>query len=179
MDSQSRSRRIALNLLFDQLLPLPAIAGLSDRLREEKAMLACGLASASHPFFAALIRRLIPELPLVVVADGVKSQEVLFQDLETWGKALASKGSKPHPLLYFPSWEVLPHEDKLPHSDVISERLETLLALGQPTAGPSPIIVTNIQAMVQRTFPPRDSRQSLPPTSPGRPTRSPRFCGMA
>jgi transcription-repair coupling factor (superfamily II helicase) len=31
--------------------------------------------------------------------------------------------------LFYPSWEILPHEGRLPHVDVISERLETLIAL--------------------------------------------------
>lgn len=141
--------------LLDQLLRIPAVAGLSDRLGKEKVLLAPGIAGSSHAFFAALIRRLFPNLPMVVVADGVKSQELLFQDLETWNHVFAPAGCNPPPLLYFPSWEVLPHEDKLPHSDVISERLETLLALGAPVPGESPIVVASIQAMVQRTFPPK------------------------
>ena len=31
--------------------------------------------------------------------------------------------------LFYPAWEILPHEAKLPHADVISDRLETLIAL--------------------------------------------------
>ena len=34
-------------------------------------------------------------------------------------------------LSFYPSWEVLPHETRLPHADVISERLETLVHLTQ------------------------------------------------
>jgi transcription-repair coupling factor (superfamily II helicase) len=36
----------------------------------------------------------------------------------------------PQPLFY-PSWEVLPNDVRLPHSDVISERLEMLVTLTQ------------------------------------------------
>ena len=34
-------------------------------------------------------------------------------------------------LLFFPEWEVFPHEGKLPHADVISDRLQTLVALAE------------------------------------------------
>jgi transcription-repair coupling factor (superfamily II helicase) len=79
----------------------------------------------------------------------------------------------PQPLFY-PSWEILPHEGRLPHVDVISERLETLLALTaqsqalslksqvhgpqlaaskRRTAQNAPLIVTSVVALLQRTFP--------------------------
>ena len=58
---------------------------------------------------------------------------------------------------FFPAWEVLPHESKLPHFDVISERLETLGALLDGSAGDSVAmlrpVVTSVTALLQRTFP--------------------------
>ena len=51
----------------------------------------------------------------------------------------------------------MPHEDRLPHADVISERLETLTALCHPgLAGTSraPVVVTSVMALLQRTFAP-------------------------
>src|SRR5205814_8516067 len=72
--------------------------------------------------------------------------------------------SQPSPLssqpLFYPAWEILPHEDKLPHSDVISERLETLIALTHHTSRitpHAPLVVTSVAAILQRSFP----RQSL------------------
>jgi transcription-repair coupling factor (superfamily II helicase) len=35
----------------------------------------------------------------------------------------------PNSSLFFPAWEVLPHDERLPHVDVIGDRLETLVAL--------------------------------------------------
>jgi transcription-repair coupling factor (superfamily II helicase) len=58
--------------------------------------------------------------------------------------------------LFYPAWEVLPHENMLPHADVISERLETLVALATHQAKPrpdAPVVVTNVTALLQRTFP--------------------------
>ena len=60
-------------------------------------------------------------------------------------------------LLFYPAWEILPHEDKLPHADTISDRLQTLISLaGQSQiANPkSPIVVTNVAALLQKTFAP-------------------------
>lgn len=63
------------------------------------------------------------------------------------------------PLQFFPAWEILPHEDKLPHADVISERLETLVSLmgsfpGKAGHSGTPRITTSVTALLQRTFPP-------------------------
>jgi transcription-repair coupling factor (superfamily II helicase) len=80
----------------------------------------------AQPFVAALLARLFPKRPIVVVTDGLKTQEMFQQDMETW----AGGHAKP---LFYPDWEILPHEERLPHADVVSERLATLVALaGQP-----------------------------------------------
>jgi transcription-repair coupling factor (superfamily II helicase) len=50
----------------------------------------------------------------------------------------------------------LPHEVRLPHADVISERLETLVALTHHASRithPAPLVVTSVVALLQRTFP--------------------------
>ena len=106
----------------------------------------------------------------MVVTDGLKTQESFQQDIATWlqvaaglqvsGAAetsvLQSATATGNPLFY-PSWEILPHEERLPHADVISERLETLVALlAQSTAHSprrTPLIVTSLAALLQRTFP--------------------------
>ncbi len=154
-------------------------------------MLSCaGISAAAQPFLAALLGRLFPHRTIVLVAEGLKTQESAQQDLATWlavkvegteegaevqsqepeaREVLAVAGttsthvsrftfhapSAPPPL-FFPPWEVLPHEARLPHADVISERLETLVALTQQAPlvpRPSPLIVTSVAALLQRTFP--------------------------
>jgi transcription-repair coupling factor (superfamily II helicase) len=62
--------------------------------------------------------------------------------------------------LFYPPWEILPHESRLPHADVISDRLTTLIALtehGTRNTQPAPVLVTSVAALLQRTFP----RQSI------------------
>jgi hypothetical protein len=65
----------------------------------------------AQPFVAALLARLFPKRPIVVVTAGLKTQEIFQQDMETW----AGGGAKP---LFYPDWEILPHEARLPHADV-------------------------------------------------------------
>jgi transcription-repair coupling factor (superfamily II helicase) len=63
-----------------------------------------------------------------------------------------------HDPFFYPAWEILPHETKLPHADVISERLETLVALqaARDKNDRPPVIVANGVALLQRTFSPAD-----------------------
>ena len=146
-------------------------------------MLSCaGICTAAQPFLAALLRHLFPQRPIVVVTEGLKTQESAQQDLATWlalgGEVQSPKskvqsqetasGSENHasritdhassapPPLFYPSWEVLPHEVRLPHADVISERLETLVALTHHASRitlHAPLVVTSVVALLQRTFP--------------------------
>ena len=153
-------------------------------------MLSCaGISAAAQPFLAALLRHLFPQRPIIVVTEGLRTQESAQQDLATWlalggeVQSLESKvqspkskvqGQEPKPRntqpatrntphapsslqpLFYPSWEVLPHDIRLPHADVISERLETLVALTQESKAQSPkskVVVTSVVALLQRTFP--------------------------
>ena len=75
------------------------------------------------------------------------------------GSAPSSILHPPPAPLFFPPWEILPHEGKLPHADVISDRLQTLVALADESAVHSPqsnIVVTCVTALLQKTFAPDD-----------------------
>ena len=120
--------------LFATVSNTPAAQDLR-RLVEAGGVLSCGEVSpAAQPFFAALLARMFPRRPVVVVTDGLKTQESFHQDLQTWLSRPGEKGP-----LFYPGWEVLPHDSRLPHADVISERLETLVALLQKTFAPGEI----------------------------------------
>lgn len=124
----------------------PAVQGLLKLAEQGGVLSVGGVHPAAQGFLAMLLRGQFRDHALVVVTEGVKAQESLQQDLETWWPLLG--GGKETPLFY-PSWEVLPHDSKLPHADVISERLHTLLALGSSS---SQVIVTSVQALQQKTF---------------------------
>jgi transcription-repair coupling factor (superfamily II helicase) len=142
---------------FKSIAQTPAVQALAQRVEAERILSLRRISAAAQPFLAALLRRLFPDCPLVVVTEGVKAQESFDQDVGTWLRLSESEhaASAPRPL-YYPAWEILPHESKLPHADVISERLETLVALARPDgleAAPAPLVVTNVVALMQRTFP--------------------------
>jgi transcription-repair coupling factor (superfamily II helicase) len=167
------------------------VQSLARRLEKGGVLSCSGIAASAQPFVAALARHLFPLRPIVLVTEGLKTQESAQQDLATW-LALETRGevqnpkakaraqasgdecqnpapkirdhvshptsqacSAPQPLFY-PAWEVFPHEATLPHADVISERLETLVALTQYATRNTPLvplIVTSVAALLQRTFP--------------------------
>jgi len=128
--------------LFADILKTPAVQSLARRVEQGGALAFSGVAASAQPFFAALLQVVFPRRPVVVVAGNLKMQESFQQDLETWAQVAAgglppaarkdSTNRAPSAgfnVLFYPAWEILPHEGKLPHADVISERLETLIAL--------------------------------------------------
>jgi transcription-repair coupling factor (superfamily II helicase) len=142
---------------------------------EKGRFLSCaGIPQSAQPFLVALLRFLCPTRQVVVVAEGVKVQERFHQDVQTWLRLAADESPRAdqpssldlESLLFYPAWETLPHESKLPHVDVISERLETLVALSawktsqrESAARKPPVVVTNVIALLQRTFPPDQLRR--------------------
>ena len=151
MSNLVRNRSVAVSAnIFEMVAQTPAVQSLLRRW-EKGAVWSCNAVTAgAQPFFTVLLRTILPHRPLVVVTDGLKSQERFQQDVETWWavqtaanghashcaptgvgvpapeRAAVEAFPKPH---FYPAWEVLPHEGRLPHADVISERLETLGAL--------------------------------------------------
>ena len=150
--------------LFSRISRTPAAQALAKRVESGGALSLREVDLAAQPFLAALLRHLFPDRTLVVVTEGVKAQERVDQDLTTWLQTESAPRSDSSPApsnpallrpLFYPAWEILPHESKLPHADVISERLETLIALSrvaQSLEAPPPLIVTTAVALMQRTF---------------------------
>ena len=140
--------------LFAALAETPAGQDLLRRVERGGAFSVEGLARSAQHFLAALLHGQAPGRVVVLVTDGLKAQESAQQDLETWFSAADGAAGSARPLFY-PAWEVLPHESKLPHADVISERLETLGMLRhyrQGSGGRGLVIATSVTALLQRTF---------------------------
>jgi len=135
------------------------VQSLVQRLERGGALFCSGVSGPAHPFLAALLHQQFPEQPLVVITSSLKTQEWFQQDVTTWLQANSAQSptpSTPSSALFYPAWETLPHEAKLPHSDVIAERLETLIALTHQVSRNAPPIITNVSALLQRTFVPTD-----------------------
>ncbi|MCS6770977.1 MAG: transcription-repair coupling factor [Kiritimatiellae bacterium] len=101
------------------------------------------LAWALHERFQRLI---------VAVADGPRTLDRLFRDLQTFG------GNRPGVLFYYPPWESLPGHGAPPHADLIGDRFATLRALSSPR--PPAVIATCVQALMLRTVPPASLREA-------------------
>jgi len=81
--------------LFADIAQTPAVQSIARRL-ENGGVLACaGVCPPAQPFFAALVKKLFPKRPVVIVTENLKAQESLQQDLETW------LGRSP---LFYPAW---------------------------------------------------------------------------
>ena len=116
-----------------------------------------GISEVARPFFTALLTRLLPRRPIVVVTDLLKTQESFQQDLETWASVQSNNSDPSFTPLFYPAWEVLPHENKLPHADTITDRLQALVALtNHPGSSKSQIVVASVTALLQKTFAPAD-----------------------
>ena len=159
--------------ILEPLRQAPVVSALRQRLVAGGVWRCDTVSSAAQPAFAILLRQFFPQRPLLIVSGDLKTQETIQQDLETWlaagaspaAAASSSAASVPRSArpLFFPAWEVLPHEPRLPHADVVSERLETLVALAAlpdrasaaaPAAATAPLINTSVTALLQPTFPP-------------------------
>jgi transcription-repair coupling factor (superfamily II helicase) len=140
----------AADKLFADILKTPAAQSLAQRLENGGVLSFSGIAQAAQPFFGALLQKIFQNRSIVVVTENLKTQESYQQDLEMW------LGASP---LFYPNWEIFPHENKLPHADVISERLQVLVSLCEASKVQSPkskVIVTNVVALLQKTFWPDD-----------------------
>jgi transcription-repair coupling factor (superfamily II helicase) len=162
---QNVSDSPATQALLAALSDSSPVRGLVRELASGGAVSLAGQAAAAWPLLAALLRQAFPRRAVLVVTADLKQQEWFHQDLQTWLAAtLASPaaGSSAPPALFFPAWEILPHEARLPHVDVVSERLECLAALlAAPPAGPAPVITTQALALTQRTFAPAELARRL------------------
>ena len=85
-------------------------------------------------------------LLVVVAADALDAQR-LVDEIPYFEPTLAVR-----PL---PDWETLPYDTLSPHQDLVSERLETLYRLSQPTAGGMDVLIVPATTALHRMAPPQ------------------------
>ncbi len=118
--------------------------------RLERCGEAYGLAPASWPFLAALLRRRRPETSLALVVEGARMLDRAAEELRTWTRWLPGDGSPAPRLLIFPRREEADLVSE--HSRSTGERLEALMALRE---GPA-LVVAEEAALMQGTFRPEE-----------------------
>jgi transcription-repair coupling factor (superfamily II helicase) len=169
--------------LFADLVHTPAVQALARRLEAGGALTFSGVAVSAQPFVAALLQKLFPKRRIVIVTENLRAQESFQQDLETWLQVASCKlqvDTSENPTcnlqpstfnpLFYPAWEILPHEGKLPHADVISDRLQTLVQLfgdSKNKTQDSELVVTSVTALLQKTFPPDELKSRTRPLNRG------------
>lgn len=137
----------------------PAARGLRAALEKGGVLSLPRIAPAGTGFLAAWLAAEYPRRVLVVVEEGVKQQEERGQELAAWA-SLGLAAPTPRPVLNYPPWETLPHEARLPSIETLSERLATLVALQEAASGGvPPVVVTSVQALLQKTIAPAALRQ--------------------
>ncbi len=104
------------------------------------------LPSSAEAFLAWGLRDLA-DCSILWITDGPRTLESLLRDLQTLA---------PHdapPALAFPSWEVVPAQNRLPGASTVGARLATLAALLAPSGG-ARLVVTCIQALMEGAISP-------------------------
>ncbi len=132
----------------------PAFKPLLKAAEQGKLLSLDDVSPGGEAFLIAAISQLLAARPILVVCPTVQIQEQVHQELRTWLQYLTKRDFKASEPQFFPAWDVLPHEARLPHADVLSERLETLIHLTKTKreAAPSPLVVANGIGFLQRTF---------------------------
>ena len=134
--------------LFNQIVASSAGQELVKRIAKGGAVSCGGVDTAGWSHLGVLLAGKT-ERPVVLITGNLKQQETLQQDVETWLQLMELQ----IPSFFYPDWEVLPHEDKLPHADAISERLEVLQSLSEKQ---KPVVTATVSALMQCTLPPAE-----------------------
>jgi transcription-repair coupling factor (superfamily II helicase) len=145
----------ATSQLFAKVLEAPAVQSLIQRVEMGGVLSAAGVSIAAQPFLAVLLRHRFPSRPMLVITDQLRTQETFQQDITTWVERLKGEETQQTLPSFFPSWEILPHESRLPHVDVIGDRLQTLVNLSRAAEAQqeAPLVVASVTSLLQHTFP--------------------------
>ena len=95
--------------------------------------------------------------PIVLIADGTQALEELHQDVVTIAVDLCEDGSDAGPVLYYPASEAA--SDGVQDSEIAGERIEVLCSLA--SGGPPPVLVTCVQALMQKTVSPKQLQRHV------------------
>ena len=144
----------------------PAAQALRAALEQGGVLSLPRIAPAGVGFLAAWLAAVFPQRVLVLVEEGPQAQEERLQDLTSW-LALAPQTAAPRPVLNYPPWETFPHEARLPSIETLSERLAALVALQNLPSHGLPVLVTSVQALLQKTIAPAALRAHCRPLQRG------------
>ena len=126
----------------------PAFQELLRRLPSAGSLSLSGLTLTAKALYTVLLRQLT-ERPLVVVADGNRQAEALFESIQTFYQLLTPERDRPAPLL-LPGLDVLPLQGMSPHAEILEQRA---VGLWRMAAQRIPIVVLPVGSALQRIHP--------------------------
>jgi transcription-repair coupling factor (superfamily II helicase) len=131
----------------------PAFQELLRKLPSSRELSLSGLSVTAKALYLVLLRQLT-ERPLVVVVDGSRQAEALFNPTETFFDLLIG-GDRERPQM-LPAYDVLPGQRISPHADILETRA---LALWRLATGNVPITIAPVGAALLKLEAPDYYRQ--------------------
>ena len=125
--------------------------------RKFKSIGLTGLRSSSKAYLISLWREK-RESSLLVVTPSLQKAEFWVEDLQFFDPEAKEA------IFLFPPWETLPYDEIPPHPEIIRERVQSLFAL---TKEERVIVVSPVQALMQKVLSPNDLKGSILPLQAG------------
>jgi transcription-repair coupling factor (superfamily II helicase) len=116
-----------------------------------------GLKASSKAYLLSLWREKAKG-SLLIVVPSLQKAEFWVEDLRFFNPEM--KGT----VLLFPPWETLPYDEIPPHPEIIRERVQCLFSLMKEE---DVMLVSPIQALMQKVLPPGDLKESIFPLQVG------------
>ncbi len=136
----------AIRDLFVSLGRHEAFQSLIRRLPGDEPLALSGLTATAKALYLLLLWQQT-EKPLLIVTDGAKQAETLFELVQTFFDLLVSDRDAAHPIL-IPALDVLPFQDLSPHSQISEQRA---IGLWRMASGKAPIVITPVGSALLRT----------------------------
>ncbi|MGZ3733105.1 MAG: transcription-repair coupling factor, partial [Parachlamydiaceae bacterium] len=129
--------------MLQELLEGPRIQRLYSALQNGQSVIVEELWNAPKAFLAALAQSATGKHVLILTGGSVEETR-LFHDFAFFTDV---------PVVDFPAWETLPSESIAPSPDIVGERYQLLQRL--VTSSNPCIVISNLQACLQRLLPPQ------------------------
>lgn len=128
--------------MLNKLLGSPKLQQVEQVLTHNDSLLMEGLWNAPKALIAALAHQATGK-HILILTGGSTEESRLYDDFALFSTT---------PLAEFPAWETMPSEQIAPSPDIIGERYKTLQTI--VTSQQSHIILTSLQACLQKLLPP-------------------------
>jgi transcription-repair coupling factor (superfamily II helicase) len=132
----------------------PALNALADRPRPAAArrLITSAVEGLDALYLAGLLDRAPAAQVLYVARDGVRANQ-LAEMIAFFAPELA--------VAVLPAWDCLPYDRVSPHADLMAARLDTLARLLEAGEGQPRLVVTTVNALLQKVPPPDALRSGL------------------